>query len=359
MDRYIGMDVHAMSCTVCIVGPSGRQLKSDVVETNGQALVEYLRAIPRPRHLCFEEGTQSAWLHEILSPHVDELVVVGVTESRGAKSDAKDALGLAQALRLGAIDTMVFKAPSRFARLRALSTSYDQITRDVTRTQTRIKALFRGRGIQTPGQLVYSPSQRSQWLDKIPEAYRPSAELLWQELDAQRELKRDAEKQLIAESHRHPISTILESDRQALLALAATAAGAVKGTVMAALLGPIAALLGAAAYSGFVSSIEPSEHVYHASDSEERAVTLMHATGTGIIGALLAQPAAQRDLELGSLAREAVLAAITTRPAPRARSGTAGAANALRAALDELAGLSPGERALLGELLERIARAGP
>jgi transposase len=211
MERYIGMDVHAMSCTLCIVGPSGRELKSDVVETNGQVLVEYLRAIPRPRHLCIEEGTQSAWLHEILSPHVDELVVVGVTRSRGAKSDAKDALGLAQALRLGAIDTTVFKAPSRFARLRALATSYDQITCDVTRTQTRIKALFRARGIPTPGQVVYSPAQRSQWLEKLPEACRPSAELLWQELDAQRQLKREAEKQLVGESHRHPISKILET----------------------------------------------------------------------------------------------------------------------------------------------------
>jgi transposase len=210
MHRYIGMDVHAMSCTVCIVGPSGRQLKSDVVETNGQALVEYLRAIPRPRHLCFEEGTQSAWLHEILAPHVDELVVVAITQSRGAKSDAKDALGLAQALRLGAIGTSVFKAPSRFARLRALAVSYDQITRDVTRTQTRIKALFRARGISTQGHWVYSAAQRSQWLEKLPEACRPSAELLWQALDAQRKLKRDAEKQLIAESHRHPISEILE-----------------------------------------------------------------------------------------------------------------------------------------------------
>jgi hypothetical protein len=52
-------------------------------------------------------------------------------------------------------------------------------------------------------------AQRSQWLEKLPEACRPSAELLWQELDAQRELKRAAEKQLIAEFHRHPISTIL------------------------------------------------------------------------------------------------------------------------------------------------------
>lgn len=96
MDRYIGLDVHAQSCTLCTVGPSGRKLKSEVVETNGQALVQYLKTIPRPRHLCLEEGTQSAWLHEILSPHVGELLVVGLTESRGAKSDAKDALALAQ-----------------------------------------------------------------------------------------------------------------------------------------------------------------------------------------------------------------------------------------------------------------------
>jgi hypothetical protein len=94
MDRYIGMDVHSMSCTVCIVRPSGRQLKSDVVETNGQALVEYLRAIPRPRHLCFEEGTQSAWLHEILSPHVDELVGGGHRESRSQeRREGRSGLG--------------------------------------------------------------------------------------------------------------------------------------------------------------------------------------------------------------------------------------------------------------------------
>ena len=32
MDRYIGLDAHASSCTVAIVGPSGRHLASHVVE---------------------------------------------------------------------------------------------------------------------------------------------------------------------------------------------------------------------------------------------------------------------------------------------------------------------------------------
>jgi hypothetical protein len=75
MDRYIGIDSHASSCTLAVVGPSGRKLSQQVVETNASGLVGAIRSIPRPRHLCLEEGTHSAWLHEILSPHVDELGV--------------------------------------------------------------------------------------------------------------------------------------------------------------------------------------------------------------------------------------------------------------------------------------------
>jgi len=69
MERYIGLDVHRDSCTVAVTGPSGKRLKSFVVETNGSALVEAIRCVPGRRHICLEEGTQSAWLHEVLSPH--------------------------------------------------------------------------------------------------------------------------------------------------------------------------------------------------------------------------------------------------------------------------------------------------
>jgi transposase len=154
MDRYIGLDVHATSCTLTVVGPSGRKLSSQVLETNGQLLIEAIRAIAHPRHLCFEEGIQSAWLHELLSPHVDELVVMHSTKRRGQKSDASDALALAQDLRQGKIEAMVFKAPTRFTRLRELVRVHSMIVQDATRTQCRIKALFRGQGIATIGKSV-------------------------------------------------------------------------------------------------------------------------------------------------------------------------------------------------------------
>ncbi len=38
MERYIGMDVHAASCTLAVISEKGRKLKDFPVETNGQAL---------------------------------------------------------------------------------------------------------------------------------------------------------------------------------------------------------------------------------------------------------------------------------------------------------------------------------
>ncbi len=34
MERYIGLDAHASSCTLGALGPSGKRLGSHVVETN-------------------------------------------------------------------------------------------------------------------------------------------------------------------------------------------------------------------------------------------------------------------------------------------------------------------------------------
>ena len=83
MDRYIGLDVRAASCTAGVLSAKGRRLKSLVLETNGNVLVEFLKTVPGRRHLIIEEGTHSNWLHEILSPYVQEMVVIGVPKNKG------------------------------------------------------------------------------------------------------------------------------------------------------------------------------------------------------------------------------------------------------------------------------------
>ena len=45
MQRYLGIDVHSKSSTVCVLSAAGKKVRQDVVETNGQALVRYLREL--------------------------------------------------------------------------------------------------------------------------------------------------------------------------------------------------------------------------------------------------------------------------------------------------------------------------
>ena len=89
--------------------------------------------------------------------------------------------------------------------------------------------------------------------------------------------------------------------------------------------------------------------------TEERAVGLTRVSGIGTVLTLLSVPAHARDPGLAAAARESVLAAITSSSPVDKSAGASGAAITLRASLDEAAALSPGERHLLDELLERIA----
>lgn len=94
--------------------------------------------------------------------------------------------------------------------------------------------------------------------------------------------------------------------------------------------------------------------------SVEQAAQLIHAAGSGVTMALIATPPEERDDTLSAFARETVLAAITT-VAPTERPAAADTAIvhaiALRAASPEALGaLTPAERGLLDEWLDRIAR---
>jgi transposase len=211
MERYIGIDVHRDSSTVCVLSATGKRVTREVVETNGQALVSSIRKLGGTLHVCIEEGMWSEWLYEILSPHVVELVVYQNEWRPGAKSDAIDAYGLAEKLRLGQAGPGVFKAPPRYRKLREWARVYQALSQDSTRAKNRLKSHFGRRGVRCTGTSVYDPYQRDSWLDQLPAAMRPAARLLGIELDGLVELKAEAEAALVAESHRHQISKVLET----------------------------------------------------------------------------------------------------------------------------------------------------
>ncbi len=211
MERYLGLDVHAASCTLAVISQTGKRLKDFPIETNGQSLIEAVRMIPGHKHLVFEEGLQSAWLYETLRPHVDELVVAGITQSRGPKSDKRDAYGLAEKLRVGNLDKPVFKAPRQFTRLRELSRIHMTLVGDVVRAQARIKSLYRSRGIGVSGVNVYGVHQREDWQKQLGPGTQTRATRLYAHLDFLLEQKKQAESDLVREAKKHPIVRIVET----------------------------------------------------------------------------------------------------------------------------------------------------
>ena len=120
MNKYLGLDVHSSSCTLAVTSEAGKRLACHVVDTNGAALVDAVRGVAGKRFLLMEEGTQSAWLYEVLHPHVEKLVVMGVNRENNLqrnKTDQDDAFLLAEKMRTNSYGTAVFKDLGSFPLL--------------------------------------------------------------------------------------------------------------------------------------------------------------------------------------------------------------------------------------------------
>ena len=211
MDRYIGLDAHKETCTLAVMGPSGKRIKERVVETNIKLLIEEIRSIAGTLHLCMEEGAQSAWLYEMLEPYVDELVVVMPEKRQGSKSDSIDAWELAERMRTRRFGTRVFKAPQRFTRLRQAVRAHRVAVREMVRAKNRLKAQYRARGVRELSDQVYDGEKRVSWLRKLTGPHRDLAELMSLQLDAAVQAHERAEKWLLAEAKQVPDVALLHT----------------------------------------------------------------------------------------------------------------------------------------------------
>ncbi len=208
MERYIGIDVHAQSCTIAVMGASGRRLNLLVAETNGWTVKQAIAAIPGSRRICLEEGTQSAWLYELLKGLGE--VVVTVPEVRlGQKDDARDAWGLAEKLRVGDVKRRVYKDCGPFSELRAAMRSYSMLRDDVCRTKLRLKALYRSRGLMPPADTPFHSERHLAWARQLPPEEGRTAAMLLEQLQLQETMWTKAEERVSAAAKKHPIVKLL------------------------------------------------------------------------------------------------------------------------------------------------------
>ena len=204
--KYVFLDVHQATTTGTVREESGRIVARTIVPTESKALIEFIQSMRGARHIAFEEGTQAQWLHELLSPIADRVLVCDRRGEKrsGNKADKLDADQGSELLRRGALRAVYHGDRNRWV-LKEHARAYDNTVEDHTRVMLRLKALFRGRGIKTSGKRVYHASARAEWLGKLTDSgahFR--AETLYAQLDVLRGLRPKAKSLLIAEARKDP-----------------------------------------------------------------------------------------------------------------------------------------------------------
>jgi transposase len=211
--KYVGLDVHQATTVTSVREEGGRVIARTILPTEASAILEYFRGMRGTIHVALEEGTQAQWLHELLVPVVHRVVICNRRGSRpqGNKGDQHDADEVSDLLRCGRLRA-VYHGPAG-GTLRELARTYQNLVDDATRVMLRLKAVFRARGIRTPGPGVYQADQRAAWLQQLPEdrGVRFRADALYAELAVLQTLRSKAKAALVSEAQRHPAWAVLRT----------------------------------------------------------------------------------------------------------------------------------------------------
>ncbi len=213
--KYIGMDVHQATTVVMVLNADGKLVWEKIVETQAGPIIDLLESLSGELHVTFEETTQAEWLYNVVRGYVSEVIVCDPRRNKllsdGSKTDRVDALKLAELLRAGWLRS-VYHGHDATRTLKELVRGYETLTLDTQRTMVRIKAMYRGRGIRTPGHGVYLPSQREHWIEQLANTgARRRTGWLYEELDHLRGLRKKAKLAMLTESCKHRAVGILQT----------------------------------------------------------------------------------------------------------------------------------------------------
>ncbi len=130
----------------------------------------------------------------------------------GNKNDKLDARKLAELLRGNQLSP-VYHGQNSARALKELGRAYTVLTEDTTRVMARLKAIYRGQVVSTPGKALYGQRRREEQLQLLSaeSGLKQRAEYLFEELDSLRTVRRRARQGLITESRKFEAVELLRS----------------------------------------------------------------------------------------------------------------------------------------------------
>ena len=187
---FLGLDAHTRTCTLSTVNDKGKVVSTRTFDISEQALLHHVKKVPsKTKSLIVEESSLAGWIHRILSPHVDELVVCDPKHnaliSCGNKNDVSDSIDLCRLYRLGEYVEVYHGDDDHRIDFKIVVKEYMDIRDDCTRLKSKIKAKYRQAGVMdVAGTKVFSKKHREHYLNLLPTPTRRFAlERIYNRLD--------------------------------------------------------------------------------------------------------------------------------------------------------------------------------
>ena len=129
--KYIGLDVHQATISATVLDSSGKLVMEAILETKAATILQFIQGLRGDLLVTFEEGTCAAWLHDLLKPHVTQVLVCDPRKNAllkvGSKSDRIDSRKLAELLRSNLLRS-VYHENTGIRTVKELARSYMRVS---------------------------------------------------------------------------------------------------------------------------------------------------------------------------------------------------------------------------------------
>lgn len=167
--KFVALDVRQECAVAAVREENGRVIARAIVPTEEPRCSSSFRGMRGSIHVAFEEGTQAQWLHDLLVPGVQRVIVC---DRRGERRQETRATGSTPISSLTDFAAELC-APSitRVLTVPHSTTSPEPIGTWSTMPRGSCNVSRRSfeRAIRSPARRVYHPEHRAEWLSKLPD----------------------------------------------------------------------------------------------------------------------------------------------------------------------------------------------
>lgn len=169
-EYFITLDTHCRTSDACVKTRAGKLVRREHLPTTIPALTEFIRSVPRPRQICFEEGPLAGWLYRSLRQEADRVVVCDPRRNAyvgkdGDKDDPIDAEKLNDLFRANLIRQVHQNDCATRAAFKQIVGAYHAAVGSRVAQANRLIGLGKRWGLLWNSSLILSPDAQSK-LDK-------------------------------------------------------------------------------------------------------------------------------------------------------------------------------------------------